>query len=236
MILLMSYANEPVDSKRKLIGDARNIQRKILASGNGTLVVQSANDWPAELFAADTTGLSKKDKAKIPAAVAPPTYAAYMQSGASKTDSKIHVVGHGNQAVVGIFNAGPFAALLSEGGLKTRKNIKKITLHSCFSGARHPNAAATAGPLQAIYAGQLAAALAGLLDGDHYVVVRGSDGESYTDSQGHNWAIQDGYSVEDVPKGRSAEHEAQTMAKFMKDRAVARPKFALSGGVAWQMD
>ncbi|GGF07521.1 hypothetical protein GCM10011611_11230 [Aliidongia dinghuensis] len=148
-------------------------------------------------------------------------FAAAMSDPSNKTLKKIHVVAHGNQAQVGNYNAGPLADWLAP-LITNKNNLEKITLHSCRSAAAHP----TSGE---IFANQLAAALAPKLQKTQIkkLTVRGADGDSFTDSDGHNWVLNEGVKPE-YRDTKSA--EADFIKNNTVDRASARPKFTISRG------
>ncbi len=151
----------------------------------------------------------------------------FLQSAESKDCTKLHIVAHGNSVQVGSYNAQFLAEMLASCGLVMRKSIKKITVHTCDSAVGDSD--------EDTFVYQLAAALKPLLTCHNYLVVRGSDGLSYTDTEGHNWVWNDKYCAESeaalfpgrtgVPIPKTKEAEIQMTALHMKPKATARPKF-----------
>ncbi len=148
-------------------------------------------------------------------------FARVLNNSANKTLQKIHVVAHGNWEVVGNYNAAPLATFIAP-LIQNKNNLQKITLHSCMAGAIHP----TQGQ---IFAQQFAAALVPLLTRTQMtrLVIRGSDGRSFTDSTGRNWVLN-----EDAPEPNyraTAEAEQQYISANTQERkGAARPKFIIS--------
>lgn len=143
-----------------------------------------------------------------------------MNNNLNKTLEKVHIVAHGNQAQIGNYNAMPLAELLTP--LLTNKNkLTRITLHTCLSASEHPASGE-------IFANQLASALIPKLRHTQItkLTVRGSQGKSFTDSDGHNWVLKDDVEVIDPSKSKTAEKDWNT--KNTKDRGTARPKFTIS--------
>jgi hypothetical protein len=146
-----------------------------------------------------------------------------MKSPDSKGIVKIHIVAHGNQEQCGNFNPIRLADWLRF-RIKDKPALKYITIHSCCSGSVHPTS-------NLIFVQQFASHLLSHMSGraaDHYggyLVVRGSDGESYTDSEGHNWVLKDGTTI---PKYKTRERESVFLNANTKPRNTARPKFAIS--------
>jgi hypothetical protein len=148
----------------------------------------------------------------------------YMKSPSSKDEVKLHIVCHGNEQVVGNYNAAALGNFLWESGLKTRSKIKKITLQSCDSGVervRPDNNSWTpslAWQLASYFSSKPAAA---------GMIVRGSDGHTITDSEGHNWVL-----IQELPrKPRTRQDEINLLTQYTRPRATARPKFAaIKGG------
>ena len=117
--------------------------------------------------------------------------------------------------------------MLASCGLVTRRDIKKITVHTCDSAVGDSD--------EHTFVYQLAAVLKPLLIHHNYLVVRGSDGLSYTDTEGHNWVWKDEFCAESeaalfpdrtgvrIPKTK--EEEKQMTDRYMKPKATARPKF-----------
>jgi hypothetical protein len=138
---------------------------------------------------------------------------------AGKKLNKIHIVAHGNYEQCGNYNAAGLADYICA-YIKGQTNLKAITIHSCMSASVYQ-------PTQAIFIQQFASRLLELLGGGNfskYIVVRGSDGESYTDSTGRNWVLKDGVK----PVYRTREGEEEFLKNSTKDRNTARPKYAIS--------
>jgi hypothetical protein len=204
MILVLHFVGEQPDSQKALWQDAENIKKKIDAKGK----------LPEEK---ETQILTEEE------------FKAYMDSEASKWEEKIHIVAHGNQEVVGHYNGEALGKFL-EPYLKKRQNIKKITLLSCNAASFHPKHAQD---FNHVLAYQLASYLNGVLPAGRYLEIRGSVGESYTDSGGRNWVVKPG---EELPKDKPAnlDREQQMIGRIMiKNRGIARPVFALQGGTVY---
>jgi hypothetical protein len=141
------------------------------------------------------------------------------ESTESKGLNKIHIVAHGNQAQCGDYNAAGLADYI-RAYIKGKRDLKAITIHSCMSAAEHPGT-------KEIFVKQFASRLLTHLKDDfaQYIVVRGSDGESYTDSTGRNWVLKDGV---EIPNYRTREAELSFLDKNTKARGSARPKYAIS--------
>jgi hypothetical protein len=201
MILVLYYEGESKDSQEALLKDAANIKKKIDKSG-------------------------KLPQGKETRILTETEFQAYMDSEASKWETKIHVVAHGNQQVVGHFNGQGLGEFL-EPSLQKRQNITKITLHSCNARAFHPEHYMD---FNYVLAYQLASYLNGKLPKSRFIEIRGSVGESYTDSEGRNWVLDQG---QELPKEKPAnvDREKQMIKEIMRqDRATARPIFALQNG------
>jgi hypothetical protein len=143
-----------------------------------------------------------------------------MNNNLNKTLEKVHIVAHGNQAQIGNYNAMPLAELLAP--LLTNKNkLTRITLHTCLSASEHPVS-------HEIFANQLASALGPKLKNTQItkLTVRGSEGKSFTDSDGHNWVLKD--DVEEIDPSKSKTAEKDWNEKNTKPRGTARPKFTIS--------
>ncbi|WP_041598381.1 hypothetical protein [Hahella chejuensis] len=200
MILVFFYGDEPPESRQKLIKDAENIRDKLIRN-------------------------NKEYDANI---VMQAQYLEYMQSTASKDDKKIHIVAHGNQVQVGDFKAQDLAKFLvvdtDSPILLRRKNIVKVTIHSCFSAAPHPDGVTKR------FLESFTRYMAAYLPDVAYMQFRGSNGESVTDSRGRNWVIDGRYTMSDIRKPRSVEDEDEINATYMKPRDRARPKLLISMG------
>jgi hypothetical protein len=152
-------------------------------------------------------------------------FEAYMKTPESKGVVKIHIIAHGNQEQCGNFNPTRLADWLRF-RIKDKPSVRFITIHSCFSGTPHPTN-------EKIFVEQFASHLLSHMSGGeagHYsnqIVVRGSDGESYTDSEGHNWVLKEGTHI---PKYKTREGEQTFLEKNTQPRASARPKFAIKVG------
>jgi len=136
----------------------------------------------------------------------------------SKGLTKIHIVAHGNQAQCGNYNGASLADYIQR-YIKGKRELSAITIHSCMSASVHPGTGQ-------IFVEQFAARLLTHLKGNHsqYIVVRGSDGESYTDSTGRNWVLKDGV---EIPKYNSRERELVFLNNQTQDRGTARPQYAI---------
>lgn len=136
----------------------------------------------------------------------------------SKGLNKIHIVAHGNQAQCGNYNGAGLADYI-RAYIKGKYDLEAITIHSCMSATPHPTT-------EKIFIEQFAAKLLTHLKGDFskYIVVRGSDGESYTDSTGRNWVLKEGVTIPDY---RTRDREIGFLKNNTKDRATARPMFAI---------
>jgi len=143
-----------------------------------------------------------------------------MGNNLNKTLEKVHIVAHGNHAQVGDYNAMPLADLLAP--LLTNKNkLTRITLHTCLSAYEDPVSGE-------IFANQLASALGPKLKNTQItkLTVRGSQGKSFTDSDGHNWVLKD--DVEEIDQSRSKAAEKVWNDKNTMARGTARPQFIIS--------
>jgi hypothetical protein len=148
-------------------------------------------------------------------------FATAMCKPINKSLTKIHIVAHGNQNQVGHFNVGPLADFLAP-LLLNKGLLQSIVVNSCMSGSEGPNS-------ETPFVSQLAAGLATKLKNTQLtkLIVRGSDGESFTDSDGHNWALQAGIKPE-------YKDNKESEAAFVKDRAnvkdptLARPKYSIA--------
>jgi hypothetical protein len=145
---------------------------------------------------------------------------AWMRDGpTSKGLNKIHIVAHGNQEQCGHYNAVGLADYIYR-FIKGKRDLRAITIHSCKSASVHPRT-------NAIFVEQFASKLLTHLKSDfsHYIVVRGSDGESYTDSTGRNWVLNDGV---EIPEYRTRERELVFLDNNTKPRNTARPRYAIT--------
>jgi hypothetical protein len=144
---------------------------------------------------------------------------AWMRDGTgSKGLDKIHIVAHGNQEVCGDYNAVGLADYIYR-FIKGKRELKAITIHSCMSASDHPT--------HGIFVRQFASKLLTHLKGDfsQYIVVRGSDGESYTDSTGTYWVLKAGV---EIPEYKTREREEGFLKDNTKPRGTARPRYAIS--------
>lgn len=143
----------------------------------------------------------------------------WMTGADSRHVAKIHIVAHGNQETCGNYNAGSLADFIRT-YVVDKQDLKFITIHSCCAGEPHPDT-------EAIFIQQFAARLLTHLKGgsSQYIVVRGSDGESYTDSVGRNWVLKDG--IKRI-RYHDRKGEKQWLKANTKPRASARPRFAIT--------
>jgi hypothetical protein len=227
VILILSYDGQTEEMSEKLRKDAQNIQTKLESSGD------TVTPCPNEK---DMVDFFKTDKAL--------------------EVEKIHIVAHGNWEQCGRFNAAPLADWLAPMICEKAKgrNVKKITLHSCFSGSKHSGTNETktnetnetktneanetktnetnetktneTNETDQIFVLQVASGLATQIGSSRYVEVRGSDGLSATDGSGHNWVLPKDTKIE--PQNNK-EREAQWFKNHAKDRGTARPRFAAQG-------
>jgi hypothetical protein len=201
MILVLYYEGESPQSQKDLMTDADNIKKKVDAGG--------------KLPTGKEAVILTEDK-----------FVAYMDSEGSKWETKIHVVAHGNQQVVGHFNGQGLGEFLLP-SLKKRQNVNKITLHSCNARAFLPGHGMD---FSHVLAFQLASYLNENLPSGRYIEIRGSVGESYTASDGRNWVLNRGEHLPEE-KPNNVEREQQMITRIMRqDRAAARPIFALQNG------
>jgi len=142
----------------------------------------------------------------------------WMLGTASKGLNKIHIVAHGNQAQCGDYNGAGLGNYIGQ-FIKGKRDLKAITIHSCMSASKHPQT-------NRIFVRQFASKLLTHMKADfsEYIIVRGSDGESYTDSEGHNWVLKDGV---EIPKYRDRDAEEEFLENNTKPRGTARPKYAI---------
>jgi hypothetical protein len=198
MILILEYDGESQDSKDKILKDAENLKKKLDRQDprHDEKLIRTAKELVT-----------------------------YFGQEASKSEEKINVMAHGNTRQVGDYNATGLGEFLWESGLNKRPNIKKITLHTCFSGTESffaENRSWTPS-----FAWQLASYFSA--KGKPYVVVRGYDGESRTDSQGHGWALKPDadHDMLKRPRVGQVQREQEIMTANSLPRGTARPKWAV---------
>jgi hypothetical protein len=198
MILILEYEGEGEDSKNKISKDADILKKKLdtQAPGHDERIIRTAEELKA-----------------------------YFGQEASKAEEKIHVMAHGNTREVGNYNAAGLGEFLWKSGLSKRPKIKKITLHTCFSGTESVN------PENRSWSPPLVWQLASYFSakGKDYIVVRGYDGESRTDSQGHGWALKTDANTDVLARPRAGEYarERALMEANSLERDTARPKWAV---------
>lgn len=144
----------------------------------------------------------------------------WMGTADSRHLQKIYIVAHGNEETCGDYNAGPLADYI-RAYIRGKMQLNAITILSCMSGSPHPDN-------DRIFVQAFASRLLTHLKGDfsQYIVVRGSDGESYTDSTGSNWALNNNVKRITVPENRK--DEKRWLKNNTKPRHNARPKFAIT--------
>lgn len=148
-------------------------------------------------------------------------FGALMNATANKTVTKIHLISHGNQEVVGNYNSDALAEAVAP-LIQNKNSLSQITLHCCNSGSVHPTNFT-------ILAQQFVSALSKYLTKTQItkLVVRGSDGKSFTDSDGRNWVLKEGVDQPNYKDNKSS--EAAFVASNTQDRkGAARPKFMIS--------
>lgn len=143
----------------------------------------------------------------------------WMNTAESRKLEKIIIVAHGNWETCGKYNAAPLADYIRS-YIKGKMQLKSISILSCMAGAHNPDN-------DQIFVEQFAARLLTHLKGEFscFIVVRGSDGESYTDSRGKNWVLNDNVKRIHTPEDRN--DEKRWLKKNTKPREIARPKFAI---------
>ncbi|WP_439579523.1 C80 family cysteine peptidase [Elioraea sp.] len=218
MIVVVNYEGESADSRSKLIKDAENIKAKIdRKKGAATNTAQPAKKGHGK------AGPKGKDTAEASApgeklCRTEDELTAYLATPASKEETKLHVVAHGNQQQVGHYNAQGLANWLGP-VVKSHPKLAKITLHACFSAMGETD--------EERLVHQFASALQPHIPPGRTVVVRGSAGESATDSDGHNWVLKPGFSLADQKDPKTKQAEAEMYNRIGQDRQTARPKYAI---------
>ncbi len=190
-ILVLEYVDEPKDSRDKILKEAHFIEKKLLAK----------QDTTAKVFETQHA------------------FGDWMSGDDSRGLTKIHIVSHGNWEEVGRYNGAGLADYI-RAHIRGKRDLRSITIHSCFSGAKHPKK-------DEILVQQFASRLLTHLKSDfsQYIVVRGYDGASFTDTEGRNWSLNEGVTIPDY---RTREREVVFTTSSTKPRLMARPKFAIS--------
>lgn len=151
-------------------------------------------------------------------------FKAYMEHPDSKAEAKIHIVCHGNRACVGNFNGAGLAEQLWKNGLNKRSNVRQITIHSCESGVEELNLENNSWTPSMVW--QAAAYFAAK---GHYIVVKGAEGKTITDSDGKNHVLNPGEAW-DAKSNITKERELALLQQKCAPKGSLRPKYATSPG------
>lgn|GEM_PF-6343774 len=198
MILILEYDGETEASKKGILKDANNMQsRHNLKYGGNEKLCKSMEEFKT-----------------------------YMEKPDSKTETKIHVVCHGNRTCVGNFNGGRLAEQLWNNGLNKRNSIKQITFHSCESGVEELNPENRSWTPSMAW--QAAAYFAAKGRG---IVVKGAEGTTITDSVGQSHVLKPG-EVWDAKHNITRELEQTLLQQKCAPKGTLRPKYASYNGTA----
>jgi hypothetical protein len=220
-ILILEFDNENLEQKENILKEARAMKAKLerprKSREEGFQVKLCATQKEFE----DWMGGNSRD---------------------SRNLNKIHIVTHGNEETCGNYNADGLAELIAP-TITGKRSLNAITIHSCYSGSAHhrdPEHPDPEHPEGLIFVQQFASGLMGRMTGGNFsenIVLRGSAGRSYTDSQGSNWVlINDKVDPsKELARFKSKKEERKSMEeKYSKPRRTARPKFAIKNVKGYQ--
>jgi hypothetical protein len=110
--------------------------------------------------------------------------------------TKLHIIAHGNQKISGPFSAEALAELIAgKNAMQIHTRLERITVHSCMAGSSLTGSlegqVVNDSTKKSIFVEQVASALARFVPQGRRVLVRGSNGKSYTDVDGRNWILTD---------------------------------------------
>ncbi|APR87676.1 hypothetical protein A7982_13025 [Minicystis rosea] len=223
-MILVLYSKQPKSAqdmvawnvtKKQLDTDAKALQAKLQGKGRGVKIAAGKYDEKI-CYEHD--------------------YKAYLSGKESAHETKIHVVGHGNQQVLEPFKSGEELAdfLFAGGKLKTKPKIQSVTLHACYSFALHPGST----NVNQVFAFRLLQRLVQLHGGHDakqpqyfYFKVRGVNGKEHTLPDGRSWVLKDGKDNV-LPKmlpPAGPKYDAM-LSKLMVARPAARPIITYQNG------